>query len=275
MESPVSQRYYSSSRSAQGNPRQENPQISINSNLPSTSSTTLNHSQSVDGANSINSNARSNIMFTNSNSMNSNAANDNGIECCAVYDAEISEETTNGNLEAPSINSALQQSISAIRSNMSPHATHSINSANNCQNTDHTQNSEIQPQCQLSQDNVLHRTQTQPRILSNGSTGSRAILSNGVVISPPPYCDVISTAARLPSVVVSGPSRPPSRRILFSLWTVFNVWCIFMKKNFKCYGYAFACTCILHVNGPGGTIFDGIIFCWKMRQYEMKSRILV
>ena len=82
-------------------------------------------------------------------------------------------------------------------------------------NNTHHENSEIQRN-QSTSDTVASGTINR-QSLPNEIAGSRATLTNGVVISPPRYNDVIKTATRLPSVIVSRPSRSAPRHILFSL----------------------------------------------------------
>ena len=231
MESPVSQRYYSNSRhTTQGNPRQDNHQNSIN-NITTTSSR-VNQTQVVDHVNSLNSNTRSNTVSIN-NVIDLNAGNcdrheiqdDNCIPCRCVYDAESNEGTTRECFERISQNTLPQPSDSAIISNTESHVPSLITTGHHHQNSAQLQSSENQPNgrtvhtnnADRTQQQLHTQTQTQTQTQSIGTTGSRVVLSNGVVICPPPYCDVINSSARLPSVVVSRPSRPPVRRFLFSL----------------------------------------------------------
>ena len=82
-------------------------------------------------------------------------------------------------------------------------------------NSHQSENSEIQRN-QTTSDNVASDV-INGHPVSNRLVGSRATLTNGVVISPPCYDDVIKSTTRLPSVVVSRPVRAVPRQALFSL----------------------------------------------------------
>lgn len=146
--------------------------------------------------------------------MNSNG-DSNNAEIRSVYDVEANTDGQRRQSTPDVSNRGGQISLtsqSACTSN-----SHSAPDVGNNQNTDHLENSQSQETANP-QNNVSSNSNTTTQCsASNENVGSRVLLSNGVVISPPPYCDVINTNARLPSVIVSRPTRPPSRRILFSL----------------------------------------------------------
>ena len=143
----------------------------------------------------------------------------------ASYDEMFTGVGCSGETRANGASSGLitfkHSQINTQNTNTNHQLSINISTSNPCPNVTNSSGSRQQENGEFQRDQSIQNSvmpnATNRQLPACNITGSHATLSNGVVISPPPYCDVINTSARLPSVVVSRPERPQARRILFSL----------------------------------------------------------